>query len=191
MSNKWKASLLKSSLPLEQMTAELICKNNFHIGGEFAYSKMNNEGKYVDFSVDLLASKMKEHRSDIKVWSDLNLLVECKYSSPNIQWIFSTYPKLEPMCASTVQTYESALPVISIKTPLNKLEKDAFYGINGFALTDTSFDNKRIRHGLNQLRNAIPSLVKKLIDSGVNVHDRDEIGNTAILYASLNDRFLF
>lgn len=162
-SNQWKEHLLKSSLPLEQIVAEKVSSKGFLIGGEFAYLRNNEQDNSVEFSVDLRASKSTQVREDIEIWSTLELLIECKYASPNVDWVFATYPKIEPLTVNCIHNYDLLSSFWGIgMSLLVEIEKDAKYAVNGLALADKFFDNKRIKHGLSQLRFAIPSFLEKI-----------------------------
>ena len=160
---KWKDFFLKSSLPLEQLVAEKVSNCGLHIGGEFAYLRSNEQNNFAEFSIDLSASTLNQLRENISIWSTLDLLIECKYSSPNVEWIFARYPKLEPLTANCLHNYDFLSSYwVKDTSPIVDIEKNAQYAVNGLALTDKFADNKRIKHGLNQLRYAIPQFLKKI-----------------------------
>lgn len=159
---KWKDFLLKSSLPLEQVVAEKVSNIGLHVGGEFSYLRSNEQNNFAEFSIDLRASTLNQLREDISIWSTLELLIEFKYSSPNVDWIFARSPKLEPSTANCLHNYDFLSSYwVKDTSPIIDIEKDAQYAVNGLALTDKFADNKRIKHGLNQLRYAIPSFLEK------------------------------
>lgn len=161
--SKWKDHLLKSSLPLEQIVAEKLSLCGLHISGEFPYLRNNEHNNPSEFSVDLRASTLNKLREDIDIWSTLEILIECKYSSPSVDWIFARYPKLEPLMANSLHNYDFLSTFwIGDTTPIVEIEKDAQYAVNGLAITDKFADNKRIKHGLNQLRYAVPRFLEKL-----------------------------
>jgi hypothetical protein len=161
--SKWKDFLLKSSLPLEQVVAEKVSNAGLHIGGEFAYLRNNEENNIAEFSIDLSASISNQIRVDVGIWSTLELLIECKYSSPEVDWIFARYPKLEPSTANCLHNYDFLSSFwVRDASAIIDIEKDAQYAVNGLALTNKFADNKRIKHGLNQLRHSIPHFLEKI-----------------------------
>jgi hypothetical protein len=163
-------------LPLEQLVAEKLSDKGFIVGGEFSYSRLNTEGNLVDFSVDLHASLYSQVRKEVPIFSDLELLIECKYSSPEVDCFFASYPNLEPLTANSVHTYDHLSKYwIGNKTPFKEIEKDAKYVVNGIAISESFVDNKRIKHGLNQLRHAIPSLLEKIAELALMSDDENLI----------------
>ena len=160
---KWKDFLLKSSLPLEQVVAEKLSSCGFHIAGEFAYLRNNEQNNFVEFSIDLRALSASKLRDDIEIWSALDLLIECKYSSIAVDWIFARYPKLEPLTSNCLHNYDFLSSFwVKNTAPIIEIEKDAQYVVNGLAITDKFADNKRVKHGLNQLRHAVPRFLEKI-----------------------------
>src|SRR5437773_1986873 len=90
----WKDALLKSSLPLEQLVSETLESNGFTIGGEYSYVRPNEHNARTEFSIDLHTDDTVMRKSEkVEIEARLNLLVECKYCSPGVKWIFSPYAK--------------------------------------------------------------------------------------------------
>lgn len=148
---------------MEQIVAEKISLSGIHVLGEFAYLRKNEENNFSEFSVDLRASNLNKIREDIDIWSTLELLIECKYASPDVNWIFARYPKLEPLTSNCLHNYDFLSSFwIRDTRPITEIESDAQYVVNGLAITDDFADNKRIKHGLNQLRYAVPRFLEKI-----------------------------
>ncbi|MCS6151370.1 hypothetical protein G3465_00255 [Shewanella baltica] len=165
---KWKDHLLKSSLPLEQIVAEKLSLHGLHVHGEFAYLRKNEDSNFTEFSVDLRASALSQIREDIDIWSTLELLIECKYASPDVNWIFARYPKLEPLMSNCLHNYDFLSSFwVRDTSPITEIEKNAQYVVNGLAITDNFADNKRIKHGLNQLRYAVPRFLEKMASEDI------------------------
>ncbi|WP_157650690.1 hypothetical protein [Burkholderia ubonensis] len=158
--------LLKSSLPLEHQISALSSQNKFFNNGEFSYSRKNEDGYSTDFSVDLLIStEMHEIVHGIEVEKNLNLLIECKYASPSVAWVFSTAPKHEPLIMTAFSTYPwIGSHLMQGFEPMKSLEPQV-YCTRGLSLSATSADPTQIRHGLQQIRYAIPKLLENLLDS--------------------------
>lgn len=156
---KWKDHLLKTSLPLEHIVAQLLEKSEFEIAGEYAYNRPNEHDQETQFSVDIhcynLIFKGKHG------WGMLNLLVECKYCYPGVQWIFAPHPKESTISALPCHisldelsnrhlTNRGGLISFTIKVP---------HCTRGISLSKEGADPNSISHGLNQLRYAIPNLM--------------------------------
>jgi hypothetical protein len=76
----WKSALLGSGLPLEASVANELRQIGCFSHGEFEFSVKNDHGSLIQRSVDITA------------WWDLpalklDLLVECKYRRPGVQWV--------------------------------------------------------------------------------------------------------
>ena len=72
---KWKDGLLKSSLPLEQLVAEVLANQKFFVCGEYSYLRTNENGLETEFSVDLEAFDLLPEPGGS--WGELRLLIEC------------------------------------------------------------------------------------------------------------------
>ena len=77
----WKESLLKSSLPLETIVAEILTQLDLEIEGEFSYLRTNQEGIETEFSIDIVAQKLFDLTNRTKNLGVIDFLVECKYCS--------------------------------------------------------------------------------------------------------------
>jgi len=85
-------NLLKSSLPLEHQVAAIANSCSFFNCGEFSYQRLNEVGQATEFSVDLLVSANLPADKYADVSKDISVLIECKYASPSIEWVFLTLP---------------------------------------------------------------------------------------------------
>jgi hypothetical protein len=82
MNNKWKDALLKSGLPLEYEVATFLENNkNCLLKNDHSYLKEDESSTVKEFSYDLNASY-------IKMPYDVELMIECKFRSPNTKWYF-------------------------------------------------------------------------------------------------------
>jgi hypothetical protein len=162
MADKRIDSLLKSSLPLENQVAAIADDCSFFNCGEFPYSRVNEVGQAMDFSIDLLVSANLYADENADVGKDVSVLIECKYASPSVQWVFSTVPKHEPIEMSGLSSFplNSDYRLSGLHTIVS-LEPQA-YCTRGVSLSTTSADPAQIRHGLQQLRYAIPNLLRSL-----------------------------
>ena len=178
MSRSWKDGLLSSGVILEHAAAQILFQQGFLISGEYPYSRLSPRSDE-DFSVDIYATNLLsiETPSGIKK-AQLTVLCECKYRSPEKQWIF--LPEL-------VEDF-SLIPI----TSLRDLKHFSAYSYDDSARTQfgasfplclkgTELSNKGdahdsdIRHAVNQLRYALPSLVKRQIQHSLLFHPEDAI----------------
>lgn len=161
---KWKDNLLKSSLPLEQVVSEKLTQQGFSMSGEFTYMRQNEHNTEVEFSVDLYALReltKSRTRNDTKPWGTENILIECKYSHPHVNWIFSQYA--EYVNTSFVNCLEFPYRPSLKDDPLYKLDHQFRHCVRGIELMDDHFNPDAISRGLHQLRYAYPNLVKQEI----------------------------
>ena len=151
----WKESLLKSSLPLETIVAEILTQLDLEIEGEFSYLRTNQEGIETEFSIDIVAQKLFDLTNRTKNLGVIDFLVECKYCSPGIKWIFSPLPKYMGYRGFiSVIDYLSIIKVkeILLSDPVEKYQ----YCLKGISLQDKTINPQVIKHGIDQLRYAIP-----------------------------------
>lgn len=171
MTSKSLEHLLKSSLPLEQHVAEIALKVGLQPCGEFSYLRKNENGSDAEFSIDVLANASYSAESS-SPGIDLNVLLECKYASRAVEWVFSAIPQHEPITYSSTYAFHwFGTHFLESKQKLNELEpKD--YCTRGISLSPSSADPKPIRHGLQQLRYAVPHLLDRI--TTLYVSDFDE-----------------
>lgn len=86
---KWKTGFLKTGLPLEYVTSNILNAKGYSIFGEYPYVRPNENGDYREFSIDIRAHKCLN--SDDRLFV-LDALVKCKFRQPGTTWIFSPFP---------------------------------------------------------------------------------------------------
>jgi hypothetical protein len=175
MASKSLEQLLKSSLPLEQHVAEVAFENGLISGGEFPYLRKTDAGVDTEFSVDILATASYVPNSDVEASIEVNALIECKYASPNVEWVFSTAPNHEPPYYSSISVFNWLSPHILEDVKLLNQIEPADYCIKGVSLSETSADPKPIKHGLQQLRHAIPRLLDRVTTLYTSIYDEHPI----------------
>jgi hypothetical protein len=169
---KWKDSLLKSSLPLEQLVTEKLVSQGFWVAGEYPYIRPNEQNISTEFSVDLLAYTFIGGGEDSVTSATLNFLVECKYSYPGIKWIFSPN-------ASSISAHLPPDPgLLYCLTHQGKhrhyqLTTDLPICTRGIELTQKDFNPQIISHGLNQLRYGMPNLILQERESVLDTRKPD------------------
>lgn len=88
MSNlKWKDKLFSSSLPLEFEAAKILEEKGFIIRHDYTYKRFDNKDEK-DFSIDIHADCFYPFEEEARIHQSVEILVECKYRNPNIQWLF-------------------------------------------------------------------------------------------------------
>jgi hypothetical protein len=164
--SKWKDHLLRSSLPLEQLVAEAMERHGLYVAGEYPYTRPNELELDREFSVDLHAFELLPRRSRSEgSWGALNLLVECKYSYPGVQWIFTPCPPSSLIVVGCIKRLEDLCTErlihrkITSRDPLYALDYSLPFCVTGVALHTGGADQNTISHGLNQLRYGLPNLI--------------------------------
>lgn len=161
MSDNMLDKLLGSGLPLEQEIAEIAHGEGFNLNGEFSYLRKVETGADSEFSVDIHAeSSVKNPTTSASV--TINALIECKYSSPGVEWIFSSIPNHAPAIISAASYFQWLGGHIILKDDSFENIEAEHYCSRGISLSSKSSDTKQIRHGLQQLRYAIPHLLDKI-----------------------------
>jgi hypothetical protein len=170
---KWKDALLKSSLPLEHAVAAQLARLKWLVWGQFSYARNNESGTTVDFSVDLEASK--EYSTDTHWLASLQILIECKYTTPGAKWLFLPYPPTAQIMGNAVSVFDQAANKrVTDRRALHQLEDDAPYCIRGVSIFDNGTDEIAIHRGTSQLRYAMPHLASAALSSqATDMHDSD------------------
>lgn len=176
---KWKDFLLKSGLPFEHLVAEILARRKWYVDGQYSYSRRNETGIHTEFSVDLHG--YSEFSSKTHWIATLNLLIECKYSSPGVKWVFSPYPASTTVFSGWLKVFDQmANKRLASYRHLAKIEAEVPYCIRGVSLSGNGCDESIITRGLSQLSYAMPRLAERTFS--FNADDRcDE--DIAISYA--------
>lgn len=163
--------LLKSGLLLEHEVSAIADQCGFYNCGEFTFGRTNESGSVVDFSVDLLvlADSFDSDADREGEGKALNVLIECKYASPTVEWVFSKVPKHEPMVLSGLSTFHWLGDYfVQDLDRLLEIEPE-HYCTRGVSLSMSSADPKQIQHGLQQLRHSLPNLLQSFCSFYKNV----------------------
>lgn len=159
---KWKDALLKSSLPLEHLAAEVLDRNDVYVSGEYTYSRFNEIGEETTFSVDLSAFKLFDGEDSKPAWGCLDLLIECKYSHPQVMWVFA--PHTSDVVVSCISVYEDLCTQrIESKELIYQFDENTPYCYRGVQIHPDGSDLENIPRGLNQLRFASTHYVQRLL----------------------------
>ncbi|RPD49631.1 hypothetical protein DNI29_02190 [Hymenobacter sediminis] len=178
MSKKWKARLLSSSLPLEHEVSKILSKYNFFTSYDYSYSRKENATNK-DFSVDILGSAYAPFNNSNKLIASLNVLAECKFREEGKIWAF--LPALPD--ANDVEFTLGATIKSLNHFSTRKVDAEDIYDFESlfpFSLKGTEISissgevfDKDIRHGILQLKYALPYLIKDSIESNCYGHLED------------------
>ncbi|EMJ87282.1 hypothetical protein LEP1GSC196_2956 [Leptospira meyeri serovar Semaranga str. Veldrot Semarang 173] len=158
----WKDSLLKSGLPLEYEAKQQFIKYNCVVKDEFTYIKSNENNILKEFSYDLDAALYN-------YVDTFNFLIECKYRSPGIKWVFLPHSK----SLKNDQNYNSILHTVDFfKERNSEFETPEFLSSfphrlgpfckKGIEIGDAKNDESSIRKGIYQLSYG---MIEKILQS--------------------------
>lgn len=157
----WKKGLLKTGLPLEYVTSNILNNKGYEIFGDYPYIRPNENKELKEFSVDIRTHKSLAIKERLFT---LSMLIECKYRQPGTSWIFSPYPSsIVPI--GLVHSSEKLVPVRLDSSSLYDFEDSIGYCISGIEL-DSNGNGKTdgAKHGAFQLRFAMPVLLKSTFE---------------------------
>ncbi len=172
---KWKSRLLSSSLPLEYEIAKTLSNFDFSVSFDYSYFRKDGELKK-EFSTDIKGFFLFPLDTEHRVDANLTLLAECKYRDEGKKWVFLPEVNKPEFSAITLGcTIKSLAEFSTVET-----KKDFIYSfedkfdcaLKGIEISTTNGEvfDKDIRHGLSQLKFALPYLVKENIESNLIGH---------------------
>lgn len=174
----WKDKLLSSSVPLEYEVGKILTENDFCVDFDYTYKRFD-ESDEKEFSVDIRASRFNpfEITKSKSTILDLELIVECKYRNPSIDWLF--IPEINKDGFENFSK-KGVLKVFDEFSGINSRFKgvcDPFLetclkGIEVNSKTGEAHDTG-IRHGINQLLYSLPHLIYEHINSSLLDHIND------------------
>ena len=160
----WKDALLTTSLPLEFLVAEKLGNAGFFVSGEFPYTRQNENGHEAEFSVDIACFELLEINAE--TWGELHLLVECKYNYPTVKWVFAKHPNDEAVVLGVINEFQDLCTRrLRNQDSLYDLDRGIPFCFKGVELHTKEAHEKGIKHGLSQLRWALPQLVANIVHS--------------------------
>lgn len=170
----WKDGLLKSSLALEHCVTTLLEKHNVDSYGEFSYMRKNETGYSSEHSIDIDAI----FAFDTPCYSQLNFLIECKYCHQSVKWFFcpislgrKNYNLLE---YGLVKVLEECCPGRIDQSGFVQFESKIALASKGIEIYANDKNEGAIKHGLYQLRYALPNKAVSIIEGQLNsIHDSD------------------
>ena len=169
-SGKWKDAFLKSSLPLEYLSADKLRAKGCGIMGEYSYMRENEHGLAVECSVDVWAMRhYYKHRKEH--WGTLNYLVECKYCHPSVRWVFMQHGKDDTeylMDISPVQVMDHLCTrMIWDKRPIWNLRDRFPMCPKGVEIHSNDATSQNIDRGRSQLVYGLPRLISHLAEGEI------------------------
>ncbi len=178
--HKWKDRLLSSSFPLEFDVAKKFAARGFAIDADYSYAR-SDQGIEKDFSVDLLATAYLPIDVPNEIKARLLVLSECKYRTPNKRWLFLpeiNSPDFFTQFTEPVKVIDKCSAYTMDNSNVRKLDQSiddiAYKGIE-VNLNNGEVQDVDIKHGINQLRYAIPRVIKEQIFTNAMNHPDDSV----------------
>lgn len=153
---KWKNNLLASGFPLEYEAAKIADDLGFEIIMDYTYSRFNEQGMCIDFSIDLFLTKIiqKNERQLL-----LCIPLECKHRFSDAIWLFlpdfvpeeeffTDHMMIGEFSKSQVLRYGDTLLYSRYAERTSK----------GIEIKGDSVYDKEMKHGLQQLKYALPKI---------------------------------
>jgi hypothetical protein len=174
-SKKWKSRLLSSSLPLEYEVAKILTDLDFSISFDYTYYRKDGEHKK-EFSTDLRGYTSFPLDNENEIDADLTLIAECKYREEGKKWIFlPDINKPEFSIFTFGHTIKSLAEFSTYKNkqnPIVSFEEKLEFALKGVEVNLTTGEvfDKDIRHGISQLKFALPYLIKDSIEGNIYGH---------------------
>jgi hypothetical protein len=174
---KWKNGLLSSSLPLEYEVAKILVAKGFAVEADYTYAR-DAEGKPKDFSVDINATGHPPFDDPDRVDGLLELLIECKYRVDGTKWLFLPdvnkpgFSKIYLGCA--LRAFDDFSTVVLDKEPTYDFTRRTPCCYKGIEVQQAGgVYDAELRHGVEQLRFAMPRLMISTMMNNMMFHDED------------------
>jgi len=176
---KWKKGFLSSGFPLEFETAKILVKNRFKFEPDYCYERLE-AGQPKDFSVDLQGRLCFPTSKPNELTAGLELLVECKYRTPNSTWVFLPDVNISDLPlghGSTIRAIDDFSFCRVSNMPLYYFAASISLCYKGteIDLSNGTHHESEIRHGISQLQYALPRLIVEEILFEVSRHPEDVI----------------
>ncbi len=174
-SKKWKSRLLSSSLPLEYEVGKILSDLNFSVSFDYTYFRKEGQNKK-EFSTDIKSYFFFPLDSEDKIDASLTLLTECKYRDDNKKWFFLPDVNKPDFSNFTLGYTVKSLSEFSTKKTnkdlISSFEEKLDFALKGVEINTVNGEvfDKDIRHGISQLKFALPYQVKDCIESNVLGH---------------------
>lgn len=178
MNKKWKDKLLSSGIPLELEVGRILVEKDLCVDFDYSY-KRHDEGEEKEFSVDIRASRFNPFQitNSRDTIVDIDLMVECKYRNPSINWLF--IPEINTdgfenfSDKGAVKVFDEFSETNSrFKSRCDPFAEICLKGIEINLQTGDCYDNG-IRHGINQLLYSLPHVMYERINASFYGHIND------------------
>lgn len=177
-SKKWKSSLLSSGLPLEYEAAKALVSRGFVVETDYPYELGGEKAEYKEFTVDMRAIGFPPF-SDVEVIDGtLELLIECKHRGRGTRWFFLpdvNRPDFSHMifgCA--LRVFDDFSTIVSDMDPSYEFSRTTARCSKGVEVQQAGgLNDTEIRLGIEQLRYALPQLIRNSILRSVMGHLED------------------
>lgn len=172
---KWKSRLLSSSIPLEYEVGKILSDLDFSVSFDYIYYRKDGEQKK-EFSTDIRSYFLFPLNDENSIDASLTLIAECKYREEGKKWLFlPDINKPDHSRFTLGHTIKSLSEFSTLKVKddlITKFEEKFDFALKGVevSLTNGEVFDKDIRHGISQLKFALPYLVKDNIESNVFGH---------------------
>jgi hypothetical protein len=171
---KWKEHLLGSGLPLENEVARSLTKLGFSVWGEYKFQQPTSSGEPCDRSVDEHAVDLLSDRL-LGSWSEVDLLVECKYNKPGSGWVFTPHRSDALIIGVTSVVDHLTTRSLADRTPLEDYQKPLVHCIRGELLHERGANDAAVGHGLDQLDYALPNLLADLLQDQSTTRNEEDL----------------
>lgn len=169
----WKDKLLSSSIPLEFDAARLFREQGFWVDPEYSFNRIDEEGLNKEFSVDLVAQHYPLFEDPNNVRAVLEMPVECKFRTRNKRWVFLPEPVEDgSLIAHGIRVIDEFSGYDIKADAIRRFNCNAKLAYKGFEINSETGDvhDAELKHGINQLKYALPSLVVKHITTSILSH---------------------
>jgi hypothetical protein len=172
---KWKSRLLSSSIPLEYEVAKVLSELNFSISFDYTYHRKDGDQKK-EFSTDIKGYFLFPLDTENEIDASLTFLTECKYRDEGKKWIFLPEVNMPDTSVFTLgNTIKSLSEFSTIKNKrsnISAFEERFDFALKGVEVNVTTGEvfDKDIRHGISQLKYALPYLIKDDIEGNIFGH---------------------
>jgi hypothetical protein len=177
--SKWKDKFLSSGIPLEFEAAKVLTGKGFAIDSDYAFRRLY-DGLSKDSSVDILATGYMPLIGGNNIQAELFLLIECKYRTENIHWLFLPEINSEdfsPFNLETIRLHDTFSSYTMSNDNIRKFPEQlsACYKGTEIDMNKGAVYDSEIKRGLNQLRYALPRLYCETILHNANQHPDDSV----------------
>lgn len=166
----WKKHLLQSGVPLEFEVANVLSSMGMAVDADFGFSQEHGAFES-DRSVDIHATWYKSSKRGVAF--SVEILVECKHRSPEKTLVLFPDPNTEysPISVGgTINIVDFHAPIHVSSKAITEFERSFPNVYKGVEIFDHGETSSEFRHGIEQLRSAIPYLLSREIAFGLGGH---------------------